>query len=70
MNKRKFKKTLKNDMLVFGKAGIGRLTTVQLFFDEINQAPTETMNMLYSMSHPKVSHQRKRIPYIRIFKEK
>ena len=66
MNKRKFKRMLKENMLVFGTAGIGKATivgnaTIPLFFDEVNQATPETLNSLYEITHKKVSHQK---PYI------
>lgn len=70
MNKRKFKRMLKEDMLVFGTAGIGKATivgnaTIPLFFDEVNQATPETLNTLYEITHRKVSHQKpyRYIPY-------
>lgn len=63
MNKRKFKKMLKENMLVFGTAGIGKATItrgvkIPLFFDEVNQATPETLNTLYEITHKKVSHQK------------
>ena len=70
MNKRKFKRMLKEKMLVFGTAGIGKTTivnkaTIPPFFDEVNQAPPETLNTLYEITHRKVSHQKpyRYIPY-------
>ena len=70
MNKRKFKRMLKENMLVFGTAGIGKATivntaTIPLFFDEVNQATPETLNTLYKITHKKVSHQKpyRYIPY-------
>ena len=70
MNKRKFKRMLKESMLVFGTAGIGKATivsnaTIPLFFDEINQAAPEVLNTLYEITHKKVSHQKpyRYIPY-------
>ena len=63
MNKRKFKKMLKENMLVFGKAGIGKASItrdakIPLFFDEVNQASPEALNALYEITHRKVSHQK------------
>ena len=63
INKRKFKRMLKENMLVFGTAGIGKATivgnaTIPLFFDEVNQATPETLNSLYEITHRKVSHQK------------
>ena len=64
MNKRKFKKMLKENMLlVFGTAGIGKATivgnaTIPLFFDEVNQASPEALNTLYEITHKEVSHQK------------
>ena len=63
MNKRKFKRMLKENMLVFGTSGIGKATivgnaTIALFFDEGNQATRETLNTLYEITHRKVSHQK------------
>ena len=63
MNKRKFKRMLKENMLVFGTAGIGKATiankaTIPLFFDEVNQATPETLNSLYEITHRKVSYQK------------
>ena len=63
MNKRKFKRMLKENMLVFGTAGIGKATivnnaTIPLFFDEVNQATPEVLNTLYEITHKKVSHQK------------
>ena len=70
MNKRKFKRMLKENMLVFGTAGIGKATivnnaTIPLFFDEVNQATPEVLNTLYEITHKKVSHQKpyRYIPY-------
>ena len=70
ISKRKFKKMLKESMLVFGTAGIGKATivnnaTIPLFFDEVNQATPETLNTLYEITHKKVSHQKpyRYIPY-------
>ena len=70
MNKRKFKRMLKENMLVFGTAGIGKATivgnaTIPLFFDEVNQAKPEVLNTLYEITHRKVSHQKpyRYIPY-------
>ena len=70
ISKRKFKRMLKENMLVFGTAGIGKATivnnaTIPLFFDEFNQAMPETLNSLYEITHRKVSHQKpyKYIPY-------
>ena len=70
INKRKFKRMLKENMLVFGTAGIGKATivnnaTIPLFFDEVNQATPETLNSLYEITHRKVSHQKpyRYIPY-------
>lgn len=72
MNKRKFKKMLKGNMLVFGTAGTGKATItsdfkIPLFFDEINQAKPEVLNTLYEITHKKVSHQKpyRYIPYKR-----
>ena len=63
ISKRKFKKMLKENMLVFGTAGMGKATiankaTIPLFFDEFNQATPETLNSLYEITHRKVSHQK------------
>ena len=63
MNKRKFKRMLKENMLVFGTAGIGKATiankaAIPLFFDEVNQATPEVLNTLYEITHKKVSHQK------------
>ena len=63
MNKRKFKRMLKESMLVFSPAGIGKATivgnaTIPLFFDEVNQATPEVLNTLYEITHKKVSHQK------------
>ena len=63
ISKRKFKKMLNENMLVFGTAGIGKATivnnaTIPLFFDEVNQATPETLNSLYEITHKKVSHQK------------
>ena len=70
ISKRKFKRMLKENMLVFGTAGIGKATivnnaTIPLFFDEVNQATPETLNSLYEITHRKVSHQKpyRYIPY-------
>ena len=70
ISKRKFKRMLKENMLVYGQAGIGKATivnnaTIPLFFDEVNQATPETLNSLYEITHRKVSHQKpyKYIPY-------
>ena len=70
MNKRKFKRMLKENMLVFGTAGIGKATItrgvkIPLFFDEVNQASPEALNTLYEITHRKVSHQKpyRYIPY-------
>ena len=70
INKRKFKRMLKENMLVFGTAGTGKATivnnaTIPLFFDEVNQATPETLNSLYEITHRKVSHQKpyRYIPY-------
>lgn len=70
MNKRKFKRMLKESMLVFSPAGTGKATivdkaTTSSFFDEVNQAPPETLNTLYEIAHRKVSHQKpyRYIPY-------
>ena len=70
INKRKFKRMLKESMLVFSPAGTGKATiankaTIPLFFDEINQATPETLNSLYEITHKKVSHQKpyRYIPY-------
>ena len=63
INKRKFKRMLKESMLVFSPAGTGKATivgnaTIPLFFDEGNQATPETLNSLYEITHKKVSHQK------------
>ena len=63
ISKRKFKKMLKENMLVFGTAGIGKTTivnkaTIPLFFDEVNQASPEALNPLYEITQRKVSHQK------------
>ena len=63
INKRKFKRMLKESMLVFSPAGIGKTTiankaTIPLFFDEVNNATPETLNTLYEITHKKVSHQK------------
>ena len=63
INKRKFKRMLKENMLVFGTAGIGKATiankaTIPLFFDEVNHATPEVLNTLYEITHKKVSHQK------------
>lgn len=70
MNKRKFKRILKESMLVFSPAGAGKATivnkaTIPLFFDEVNQAKPEVLNTLYEITHRKVSHQKpyRYIPY-------
>ena len=71
ISKRKFKRMLKENMLVFGTADIGIPTTINrapaplLFFDEVNQATPETLNSLYEITHKKVSHQKpyRYIPY-------
>lgn len=70
ISKRKFKKMLKGNMLVFGTAGTGKATItsdfkIPLFFDEFNQATPETLNSLYEITHKKVSHQKpyRYIPY-------
>lgn len=67
LSKRKFNKMLKkiDNMMVFGPSGTGTLTTVGLFIDEQNHAPTETMNTLYEITHTRISHQKtyRRIPY-------
>lgn len=70
MNKRKFKRMLKENMLVFGTAGTDKATItrgakIPLFFDEVNQATPETLNTLYEITHKKVSHQKpyRYIPY-------
>lgn len=70
MNKRKFKRMLKESMLTFSLAGTGKATivnkaTVPLFFDEVNQAKPEVLNTLYEITHRKVSHQKlyRYIPY-------
>ena len=70
ISKRKFKRMLKENTLVYGKAVIGILTTMNraqtpLFFDEVNQATPETLNSLYEITHKKVSHQKpyRYIPY-------
>lgn len=72
ISKRKFKKMLKENMLVFGTAGIGKATITSraataIFFDEFNQATPETLNSLYKITHRKVSHQKpyRYIPYKR-----
>ena len=63
MNKRKFKRMLKESMLVFNPAGTGK--AIPLFFDEVNQAKPEVLNTLYEITHRKVSHQKlyRYIPY-------
>ena len=63
ISKRKFKKMLKENMLVFDTAGIGKATivgnaTIPLFFDEVNQASPEALNAVYKITHKKVSHQK------------
>ena len=63
ISKRKFKRMLKESMLVYGTADIGIPTTINraptpLFFDEVNQATPETLNALYEITHRKVSHQK------------
>ena len=63
MNKRKFKRMLKESMSVFSPAGTGKATTankatIPLFFDEVNEATPETLNTLYEITHKKVSHQK------------
>lgn len=63
INKRKFKRMLKENMLVFSPAGTGKATivgnaTIPLFFDEVNQATPEVLNTLYEITHKKVSHQK------------
>lgn len=70
MNKREFKRMLKESMLVFSPAGTGKATivnkaTIPLFFDEVNQATPEVLNTLYEITHRKVSHQKpyRYIPY-------
>ena len=70
INKRKFKRMLKENMLVFGTAGIGKAAIVNkapipLFFDEVNQASPEALNAVYKITHRKVSHQKpyRYIPY-------
>lgn len=70
ISKRKFKKILKGNMLVFGTAGTGKATItndfkIPLFFDEINQAKPEVLNTLYEITHKKISHQKlyRYIPY-------
>ena len=70
ISKRKFKRMLKESMLVYGTADIGIPTTINraptpLFFDEVNQATPETLNALYEITHRKVSHQKpyRHIPY-------
>ena len=70
ISKRKFKRMLKESMLVFSPAGTGKATIVNraptpLFFDEVNQATPETLNTLYEITHKKVSHQKpyRYIPY-------
>lgn len=72
MNKRKFKRMLKESMLVFSPAGTGKATivnkaTTSSFFDEFNQASPEALNTLYEITHRKVSHQKpyRYIPYKR-----
>ena len=70
MNKRKFKRMLKESMLVFSPAGTGKATivnkaTTSSFFVEVNQASPEALNTLYEITHRKVSHQKpyRYIPY-------
>ena len=70
ISKRKFKRMLKENMLVFGTAGTDKATItrgakIPLFFDEVNQATPETLNSLYEITHKKVSHQKpyRHIPY-------
>lgn len=62
LDKERFHEILKDNMLIFGKAGIGKATSI-IFFDEKNTAPTITLNTLYEISHTHKSHKRRRIPY-------
>jgi len=65
ISKRKFKKMLKDNMLVFGPAGTGKATMTTLFFDEQNTASPLILSTLYETTHKRVSHQKihRRIPY-------
>lgn len=63
MNKRKFKRMLKESMLMFSPAGTSKAAivnkaTIPLFFDEVNQASPEALNTLHEIAHRKVSHQK------------